>query len=251
MSWRWLAEWIMPPLVLLLPILWGVGLMRRGNRRRGTWLAVGGLALFWIVSTPWVSGFLLHQLMPPYRNLQGNEADAIVILSAGTIRNRLEYGGGVPKILTLERIRYGAWLARRWHKPILVSGGGPGRSGASESQVMKSVLENEFGVPVRWIETRSRTTRENALDSVPLLKAAGITRIYLVSHAWHLNRAVPEFERLGMTVVPAGTGYDEKSINGFSFLPSPSGLQNFYYFCHEVLGRVWYIWLDRIKPDGS
>jgi len=252
MSWGGLAEGIlMPPLVLLLPIFLGVGLMRVGNKRQGFWLAGSGLALFWIFSTPLVSGFLLHQLMPPYRNLQGNEADAIVILSAGMVHNRAEYGGGAPKILTLERIRYGAWLARRWNKPILVSGGGGGRLGVSEGQVMKNVLENEFGVPVRWVETRSTTTRENALDSVSLLKNAGITRIYLVSQAWHLNRAMPEFQRLGMTVIPAGTGYDEGAIGGFSFLPSASGLQNFYYFCHELVGRVWYFCLDRIKPNGS
>nr|WP_305775391.1 YdcF family protein [Ferrovum sp.] len=189
--------------------------------------------------------------MPPYQSFQGNEADAIVILSAGTVQKKAEYGGVDLKSLTLERIRYGAWLARRWNKPILVAGGDPGRFGVPESQAIKNVLENEFGVPVRWIETRSNNTRENAMNSVLILKAAGIHRIYLVSHAWHLNRAIPEFERLGMTVIPAGTGYDEGAVNGFGFFPSASGLQNFYYFCHELLGRVWYFCLDRIKPNGS
>ncbi|MBW8073128.1 MAG: YdcF family protein [Ferrovum sp.] len=251
MYWGGFADLILPPLVLFWPILWGITLMAQGRVRRGAWMAGGGVALFWVVSTPVVSGFLLHQLMPPYQSLQGNEADAIVILSAGTVQKKAEYGGVALKSLTLERIRYGAWLARRWNKPILVAGGDPGRFGVSESQVIKNVLENEFGVPVRWIETRSNNTRENAMDSVLILKAAGIHRIYLVSHAWHLNRAIPEFERLGMTVIPAGTGYDEGTVSGFGFLPSASGLQNFYYFCHELLGRGWYFCLDRIKPNGS
>ena len=33
-------------------------------------------------------------------------------------------------------------------------------------------LQRDFGVPVRWVEDRSLTSRENARNSAPMLKAA-------------------------------------------------------------------------------
>ena len=106
---------------------------------------------------------------------------------------------------------------------------------------MRAVLEREFGVPVAWMEDRSRNTRENAKFSAPLLKTAGIRRIYLVSQVWHLPRAIPEFEREGFTVVPAGIGYQPKGpATLFDVLPNPNALVSSYYAFHEWIGLVWY-----------
>lgn len=106
---------------------------------------------------------------------------------------------------------------------------------------MRDVLEREFGVRVHWVENRAENTRDNAHLSAALLKMARIERIYLVSHAWHLPRAIPEFEREGLRVVAAGTGYGRGGgARLFDFVPSARGLQDSFLAMHEGIGLVWY-----------
>ena len=76
---------------------------------------------------------------------------------------------------------------------------------------MREALESDFGVKVRWVEAASRDTAENAGLSAPMLKAAGITRIALVSHGWHLPRAIPLFEKQGLEVIAAPTAFSTTS----------------------------------------
>jgi uncharacterized SAM-binding protein YcdF (DUF218 family) len=234
---------MLPPLSLLLLAALGLYLSISGRKTVGRVIVGAAWIALWLLSTPLVSNFLLQSLMPTPRVLNGSEADAIVILAGGSVPQAYEYGGSANlKWITLERVRYGAWLAKKFHKPILVTGGDPDKNGTSEARLMATTLELEFGVTPRWLEEASRTTLENAQDSVPLLKHDGIHRIYLVSHAWHLARATPEFERLGMFVVPAGIGYSVSKFGLYSLFPSASGLHNSYFACHEALGLIWY-WL--------
>ena len=51
---------------------------------------------------------------------------------------------------------------------------------------MRQSLEEEFGVPVRWIEPESRNTHENAVRSAEILRAEGIREVVLVAHAFDM-----------------------------------------------------------------
>jgi len=53
------------------------------------------------------------------------------------------------------------------------------------------------------VEAWSQDTHQKATRSAAILKAEGITRIVLVTHAWHMPRAKLVFERAGMTIIPA------------------------------------------------
>lgn len=241
LSWlvtNFIAAFLLPPLNLLL--LGGLGWFLL--RRRPTWgKALLGFSLVGIglLSLPLVGNALLDALKPPALALHGSEADAIVVLGGGVHYDTLDYGGDTVGQYTLERVRYGAWLARKLNKPLLVTGGSPA-GGRPEGQLMRETLEREFGVPVRWVEDRSRNTRENARFSAAILKLAGVTRIYLVSHAWHLPRALPEFEQEGLRVVAAGTGYGRGGLRPLDFLPSATGLRDSYLAMHEGIGLLWY-----------
>ena len=236
-----IAAFLLPPVNLLVLMVWGAWLLRSRRRQRQgralIWLSAAGL---WLLSTPYLAGLMLDALKPPRTPIAGGEAEAIVILAGGVYRGNLEYGGDTVDRLTLERVRYGAWLARETAKPVLVTGGAPA-GGVAEGRLMQAVLEREFGIPVRWVEDRSSNTRENALYSARLLKAAGVERIFLVTHAWHLKRAIPEFQRAGLMVIPAGIGYaapDSPSV--LDFVPSARGLLDSYYAMHEGIGLIWY-----------
>lgn len=244
MSLSWLltnlvAAFLLPPLNLL--VLGGLGLWLLGRRRAlGKTLIALSLAGTWLLSTPFLAGLLLDSLKPAVMPLTGKEADAIVILGGGSNKNSVEFGGDTLSPFSLERVRYGARLARALHKPVLVTGGAPD-GGTPEAALMRDALLREYGVQVRWAEDASNNTRENALYSARLLEKAKIRRIYLVTHAWHLARAVPEFIRQGLVVVPAGTGY---SLPGrpapLDFLPNARALLNSSLALHEWIGLLWY-----------
>ncbi len=235
------AAFLLPPLNLILTCALGAWWLRTRRRQRLgralIWLSVVGL---WLLATPYLAEQLLDALKPPYRPIQAEAADAIVILGGGALRGNVEYGGDTVSRLSLERLRYGAWLARATAKPVLVTGGAP-EGGVAEGALMRAVLEREFGIPVRWVEDRAVNTLENARYSAEILRAAGVRRIFLVTHAWHLRRAIPEFERSGLTVIPAGVGYTANAHrNLLDFLPSVRGLTDSYFALHEGLGLIWY-----------
>ena len=161
---------------------------------------------------------------------------AIVILGGGNYPAAPEYGGDTVSHYTLERVRYGVHLQRRSGLPILVTGGAP-FGGRPEGETMKEAIERDFHGQVKWVEAASRDTAENAAMSAAMLKAAGITRIALVSHGWHLPRAVELFEHQGLEVLPAPTSFATHAPSLFAqALPSASALEKSYMALHEWLG---------------
>ena len=234
-----LSALLLPPLAPLLLVLAGLLLARR-RPRPGRGIAFAGLLALWLLATPWVGNALLRatESFPPVAAEALQDVQAIVVLGGGNQPGAPEYGGDTVGLPSLARIRYAARLHRQTGKPILVTGGAP-FGGRPEGDTMAEALTREFGVPVRWKETASRDTAENAGLSAPLLAAAGVRRIALVSHAWHLPRAAPLFERAGLQVVPAPTAFTawpESALLGL--LPSAGGLEASYWACHEWLGRL-------------
>ncbi|HAK93275.1 MAG TPA: YdcF family protein, partial [Massilia timonae] len=98
------------------------------------------------------------------------------------------------------RLRYAAHLHRRTGLPILVSGGAPGPGAMSLADAMAAALREDFGVPVRWVEGRSRNTAENAMFSAALLRPEKVGRVLLVTDAMHMERARTVFQRGGLQV---------------------------------------------------
>jgi len=198
---------VLPPLGPLLLMALGLIVLRR-HRRIGLTLSWTGLTLAFLLSAPASVGWMARHLetTPPLVIAEAETAEAIVILGGGKRDHAPEYGGETVNRLTLERLRYGARLARETGLPILVSGGTT-RSGMAEAELMRAALEIDFRMPVRWVESGSRDTRENALFSAVQLKAANIRRVVLVTHAIHMERARSEFEAQGLEVVSAPTAW--------------------------------------------
>jgi uncharacterized SAM-binding protein YcdF (DUF218 family) len=235
------ASVFLPPLNLI--ILGGVGcLLLKRARLLATVFISASLVLLFLLSTPMVSDRLIAWLERDYAPLnKGSKAEAIVVLGAGRYFEVPEYDGDTVDALALERLRYAARLYKATGRPILVTGGMPGCEGESEGELMKAALEQDFGVPVRWAETSSNNTMENARFSHDILSPHGIRRIYLVTHAWHMPRAELAFRKAGFDVVPAGTLLTlPEGIGLFDLLPQPKGLLMSYYALHEMLGLVWY-----------
>jgi uncharacterized SAM-binding protein YcdF (DUF218 family) len=230
------AALVLPPLLPLLCVLAGLLLMRR-RPRLGRVLAWGGLLCAWLLSTPLVVERIVAPLedIPVLSATELQRAEAIVILGAGRHRFKPDYGGPTVNRMGLERLRYGARLARESGLPVMVSG---------EAGPMAEALHTDFGIEARWREGDSLDTAGNARYSVALLRSEGIQRIVLVTHAFHMRRALAEFSAAGIEALPAPTGFlsrfggDEPDLWFRDWLPSAGAAYSAGLAAHEWLGLL-------------
>lgn len=244
----------LPPLGLIVLGLVGLGL-RRWHARLGTALIASALGLLYVCSTPFFAGSALGSLESAYVDpTLRSDAQAVVLLGGGTSGYAPEYGADTVNTLSLVRLRYAAVIQRKTGKPLLVSGGSVSGDTSAEAVQIAAILTDELGVPVRWMETSSRDTLTNALESWRILAPQGIKTIYLVTHAWHMPRARLAFEHAGFEVIAAPTGFargkDEPPI-ALDFLPRAAALVNSYYFFHEVIGYLAYTAQIRLLQSGK
>lgn len=235
---------------LLLLALAGLGIMLK------YWQFWPSLLALYLLSTPWMANLLMQKLehFPPLvlEQFTPQPQDVIVILGGGAPRKAPEMGGLRPSTYTLERLRYSAWLHKKTELPILVSGGGY----HPEAPLMKSVLAEDYGVPVKWVEDRSRTTWENAELSRALLNDRK-TRYIVVTQAWHMPRAVFSFERLGLDIVPAPTAHSSRNPTKFRlglWIPDTQSLAISERVMREYIGYgvYWFRdWWERMMALGK
>ncbi len=231
---------VVPPVNCLFIACLGVALGRRRGGRALTIVGLAGLLFFAIPIVPdTLTGFLESGLEAPQT---GSAPQAIVILSGDQSEIRVgpatAYRVGA---LTLEREQAGAALARRTHLPVLVTGGALHSWSPTLADLMTASMKDDFNVPVTWEERNSPDTWGNATGSAAILHKASINSVYVVTHAWHMKRALLAFRRAGMTVTAAPVAIDGKStLRGSEFLPSPKAWLESFYAMHELIGWAWY-----------
>ena len=228
-----LSTLLLPPLAPLLLAV--IGLLLAVKRKRGGFaLVLFALGLLWLLSchgaAVWLSRSVLPQFAPlAAGQLKTGQAQAIVVMGGGVLPLAPEYGEAQPRAETAARLRYGLWLARQTGLPVAFTGGRGWAVHAaqteSEATVVSRVAQQDYGVALRWLESDSRDTFENARLLAPLLQRDGVQRIALVTHAWHMPRSVAAFEKAGLVVIPAPMGFvlpDENQL--LEWLPSAHGL---------------------------
>lgn len=258
-SWKSLVgALLLPPVPLLLMVLVGARLMFRRRLLAWSLILLAVLAL-WIAATPALGKLMrqtVHPVPPAFSGEQiaqlrkGGDAaarTAIVVLGGGSRELAPEYGLSNLTPISIERLRYGLWLARETRLPVAFSGGLglAARPGATEAEIASRIAEREFNRPLRWTEDRSRDTTGNGMLTVPLLQAAGIDRIVLVTHDYHMRRALRAFERgaersgAPMTILPAPVGLSPPyEWEWQDFLPGRTGAFDNQLMLHEWLGYL-------------
>jgi uncharacterized SAM-binding protein YcdF (DUF218 family) len=229
-----LRNLLLPPAGPLLLAFAGLLLLRRRPRLARVLISTG-LGSLWLLSLPIVADALtrLTSHYPALDLAQPTHAQAIVILGGGGQRAYApEYGGAAAEPLLLERLAFGAYVARHTGLPVLVTGNG------IEAEAMSATLARNFGIEARWIEARAYDTFDNARNSAQLLRADGVQRIILVTSATHLWRAAHEFSATGLEVVPAPVGMLAERDRGLQrYLPDIAALGRSYTASYELLGE--------------
>ena len=275
-SWKpLLTSLLLPPTPLLLLLLAAVFTLRR-RAVFTRWVCASVAVLIWLSACTAVAeraGGLLLPSSPvltaariaELRGLSG-ESVAIVILGGGVEQWAPEYSNSSLSSWSLERLRYGIWLSHKTGWPVGFSGGTGWaeptstalerppdaanmhatirRSDAiSEASVAKRIAADEWSSPLQWAETSSRDTRENAVNTVAILRARGVRQVLLVTHHWHMPRAVRNFESAAagsvqVEAAPIGMARQQE-MTFLSWIPSGEGLTLARQVIRERLGLLF------------
>ena len=228
----------------------------RGKRK---WMAkiplflfVCGFSSLLVFSSPITAHFLMRglegQYLPQY---DYGQASAVVLLGGSTI-------GKMPPRIHVEINRDGNRIlkaARVWKQgaaPYLVLSGGIvdciSEETVPEAQSKLELLKDLFGIDADsggiLIESTSRTTRENAVNTKAMMEEAGLgSDIILVTSAYHMPRSAAVFKKAGFEVTPAPTGYfrnDFISKKPLTWLPGTGTLLESAIAVKEYSGILVY-----------
>jgi uncharacterized SAM-binding protein YcdF (DUF218 family) len=238
-----LKHLLLPPVSLLLILLGGLVFSRR-RWGVGWWTALVCCLALLFLAMPFGCATVarLVETYPPLSDaaLMPGQAQAIVILGSDS-DYAAEFGGETVGELTLARLRYGAWLHRRTGLPILLSGGPAEPAAPSLAEHMDKILAEEYAITGSRLESRSRDTWENAVESGAILRTMGVERFYLVTHARDMARALRSFRKNGFAPIPAPMAFDDLDPSGVrAWIPSAKVLLATYYVLYEIAGGLAY-----------
>ncbi|MCU0916995.1 MAG: YdcF family protein [Planctomycetes bacterium] len=239
--------WIL--VLLVLGLVLSRGRERTGRRRASWWAVLMGTLMLAALGLRPVGDLLAYSLESRYHpasqeSLQG--VDFVVVLGGG-----MYLSGGLRTENELQGRAYSRWyhgvqaFKDGGAELIAFCGGRPRENSESEANVMKAMAVG-MGVAEGKIlvETRSRTTQENAACLADLLPAGKARRIGLVTSAAHMLRAEKIFRKQlpGDTIIPVPVDYiyDPMVWELKSFIPSVWALEESTVALHEWLGIIWY-----------
>lgn len=142
-------------------------------------------------------GTTLHRINEVEQQAALHKADVAIVLGAAV-------WGEEPSPSLTERLNLALAMYQQNYVPkLIVSGGlGDGEQVAEAVAMQRYLLQK--GVPERDIllDDKSRTTFENLVNSKQLMVKNGFSSALIVSHGYHLARAVDIAASLDMTVFP-------------------------------------------------
>lgn len=218
-----------------------------GRRRLGFFAAlIAGLWLY-VCSTSSVANYLTDSLERDFvpRAMSVIEPAQAIVLLGGAVRGDTHMGTLADLNQQADRILHAAHLFQNGKAPLILLSGGAAPGNRPDAEQVKDILLL-MGVPAHLmlLEKYSRNTYYNAVYSAKMLKDRGITRILLVTSAFHMRRALALFEAQGMEVTPAPTDFQRvvghRIIPGW--LPGVANLARTTHALHELVGYQVYRW---------
>jgi uncharacterized SAM-binding protein YcdF (DUF218 family) len=237
--------------ILLSPFSWAVALVAtallwKGAPSRARWFGGAGLGILLLFSFEPLANFLLRRLEQGAVQTYRADAnyDALILLGGmverSSVAGRPEYNENVERLL----VTYDLLRSDRAHY-ALVSGGAldPTVPSLVEANVLAQQLF-DWGISSDRVivEPRSRNTHENAVECRRIADERGLSRLLLVTSAFHVPRALGCFRAVGLSVdtLPVDyRSYDPGRFSG-SLLPRANHLERSEMALREWFGRGIY-----------
>ena len=207
------------------------GLLAYTRFRRMLWWPPGILAALTAIVgfTPVMSGLMRSLVLEE----APRKADAVVVLASDVFMD-----GGMT-CAAQARVIKAYELLSEGYAPRLVLSRGPGKFADWSGAVREQMRGLHLDYPV-FLTQHVNNTRQEALAVARLARRHKWTRFLLVTHPWHMRRAVAVFRHAGVPVTPVPCdelGYDLHSLAGFA-----DRLAAFRNWAHESLGYWMYKW---------
>lgn len=235
-------SFISPPgMLILLLLLFSLWLYKVRQERKGAAILLGLTLMFYAASTSLMGGLLLHSIEYQYEPPLKPRGDVIIMLGGGAVQGTRDVDGvGSISGSAINRLLTAYELHRKLRIPVIVCGGQVFSDTANEAQIARRKLIS-LGVSPEMIimESTSRNTTENAENAKAILLKRHFMRPILVTSAYHMPRAVINFDRVGIQVLPYPTDYCTGSDIGIyanRLSPSSGGLSDTDTVIHEYLG---------------
>jgi len=240
---------------LVVALVAGVGLLYGGERMRRwgrAWLTLV-LLVYGFLATPlgadFVAAGLTRGFTPITAREQADGVDTVVVLSTGgevyqASGDEVAEMGRFTSFSALEAARLYRLVGPR---TVVVSGGivDPQARRVPEAEVLATGLAR-LGVPRERmiLESRSRTTREQAVNVADLLKRRGTARFLLVTTGDHMPRARAAFRERGLDPVASVSRVTMGAhpTPWKRLRPSIHALRQSDWACYEHLARIYYWW---------
>lgn len=241
---------LLPPFVM--PIVIGPVLVLVGIVMRRRWVAVAGVALLWLASTPLIAHAMLRVIeggQVRVHEAEAPSADMIVVLSPG--RHLAPGPAQISEWRDANRFFAGVelWLAGKAPR-LVFTDASPASGGPNHGAILQRYAA-QLGVeasavdvvgPVATTEDEADVLAcalaEGALDGA----AVGTPRILLVTSASHMPRAVNVFERRGFDVLAFPVDFKRsaaRALHLMDLVPTSSALRNTELAWRELIGRGW------------
>lgn len=234
------AAWLLPPGILLLAMVAIAIYLQKQGERRGAKLLMGVAVVFYILASPLVAERAIGYLEGLCPFPERPAGDVIVMLGGGAFSDVPDVDGvGALTASPANRLLTAVRLHEKLRLPILVSGGKVFQDSGTEAVLAKRYLLH-LGVPeeVIFVEDKSQNTTENAARSIEILREHGFSHPILVTSAFHLPRAVLNYEKQGVEVTPYPTDYMASRQPVFHYVklaPSADALQGNIIVLRELL----------------
>ena len=236
--------------LLLAPLTWALLLGAAGwiLRRRTTlaWslVALAAADLLVFSSAP-VADALMRgaEASAPLTFAADRTYDAVIVLGGVSEPRSPWRDAGLDLDAAAERLTRAFELLRGGRaRHVLLSGGllNPSPELPSEAEQLARMLER-WGVPADRIavETRSRNTRENAVESARVVRERGWQSVLLITSAKHMPRALGCFRKAGLRPDTLPVDYRGGSGGG-GWSPHASNLERSTDALREFAGRLAY-----------
>lgn len=235
------ASWVLPPGIFFVLFLF---ISYCCKKRKQTRLAIAitfVTFIFYLASTSYVASMLIGRLEDAYdppKHLPN--ADVIIVLGGGATGDTPDVTGtGTLCSIPANRLLTAVRLQKKLGIPIIVSGGQIYEDSGREADIARRILK-ELGVSEDMIllENRSLNTTQNAEYSTNILKSRKYKQPLLVTSAFHMERAVVNFNKLGVDVIPYPCDYmvnKEKVFHYNRLAPSSQALEFTAIYLQENL----------------
>ncbi len=231
------------PLTWVLVLLLAALALRRRAALSAT-LVLLSIAVLYVFSTSRVANALMGALESSARNtVRPGTYDAVIVLSGMVDDTSSRREGRAELTSAADRIVAGFELLREGKARALLLSGGPAFPAPgvrSEPEWLADALRRWGADPARIVlETTSRNTHENAVESARIAAERRWGSLLLVTSAFHMSRALGCFRKVGLSPDTFPVDYrGEHDVDGF--LPRAQSFAQSTDALREYAGRLVY-----------